>query len=759
MHRPLLALLAATVLALAATTAAWANHGPMTGHLPPTNANVDLVSKLQLSNAEDDAFTDVATFRDTAYVGRWPVPDCPGGFYSIDISNPSAPRQLAFVPLSADSAASEGVHALRLTTPAFTGDVLVISNETCSATGEGGISLYDVTNPANPVPLSLNRGDTEAGFAHDSHSAFAWDTGDKAYAVFVDSVENNFDIADITDPRNPVLISEVGIGDLPETHANQGLGSTISAHDVIVRRVEGQWQMLISYWDPGYIVMNVDDPANPVFLKETDWPATDPLTGLPDPEGNAHEAEWDRCPEEGVRSRFPCGDVRYILAADEDFSPFRPVVEVAGRGVIDAGEFGFTPSLATMFPSGVTGPTVWGGSGCPDDPTTPENEGDLNNNGITDRDEVPAASSIPVPAGQEPIIVFSRGVCFFSDKIASGEMAGYEVVAIGNSHAGSGGGLFPDAFFCGGQGSPIAGTAAAICISHQTMHELFGDAPGFTGPDVVDLPAIGTTGETMTARGGVFDGWGYLNLFNADTMAFMDAYAVPEALDPRFASGFGDLSIHEITTDPTGDVGYIAWYSAGFRVVDYSRGQLEEVGHYIDERGNDIWGVELNVRRDGRLFALASDRDYGLYIFRFGTDLQNRPRIARRSPVGRPVVLSAAVKNDGTIDETAARWTARLPRGMRAVSARRILQGGATARCSIRRRTVTCNLRTLRENATARVLVRLVPTHRGIHRIVTRVNGRKTEYDIGNNERRVTHRATAAARGGGGAGGALTGRP
>jgi hypothetical protein len=121
-------------------------------------------------------------------------------------------------------------------------------------------------------------------------------------------------------------------------------------------------------------------------------------------------------------------------------------------------------------------------------------------------------------------------------------------------------------------------------------------------------------------------------------------------------------------------------------------------------------------------------------------------------------MLSAAVKNDGTIDETAARWTARLPHGMRAVSARRVVQGTAR-RCSIRRRTVTCNLGTLRENATARIVVRLVPTHRGIHRIVTRVNGRKAEYDIGNNERRVTHRATAAARGGGGAGVALTGRP
>jgi len=750
MHISVLRLLVALAIALATATPAWANHGPTTGHLPPTSANVDLVGKLKVSNVVPEWVTDVATYRDTAYLGAWSTrcgetPSVPGGFWVVDIKDPKNPRELTFVSSPPGAYLTEGLHAFRLTTPSFTGDVLVVSQETCTEAGQGGISLYDVTNPAAPVPLKISFGESGAGFVHDSHSAFAWDAGDKAYAVFVDSIENNFDIADITDPRNPVMVSQIGIDDLPQAHDNQGLGSTISAHDVIVRRVEGQWQMLISYWDPGYVVMNVDNPATPVYLKDTDWPATDPLTGLPNVEGNAHEAEWDRCPEEGVRSRFPCGDVRYILGADEDFSPFRPVVEVAGRGTIGAGEFGFTPSVKTMFPNGVTGPTVWGGTGCVED---------VNGNGVSDRAEVPAAATIPVPAGQKPIIVFSRGVCFFSDKIVSGEMAGYQVVAIGNSHGGSGNGLFPNSFFCGGQGSPIAGTAAAICISHQTMHELFADAPSFTGPLVADMPAIGTTGAAMTARGGVFDGWGYLNQFNADTMEFMDAYAVPEALDPRFATGFGDLSIHEITTDPTGDVVYAAWYSAGFRVIDYSGGTLQETGHFIDTQGNNFWGVELNVRKDGKLFSLASDRDYGLYIFRYGTDLRPFPRIARSARVGRAVTLNSVVRNEGTIAETATRYNVNLPRGMRATSA-----STSQGTCSITRSVVRCNLGRLRDDASARVLVKVVALRAGTHRITTTVNGKKTEYDVGNNERVVTLRATGGGSLGGGGGGSLTGRP
>ncbi|MDQ3431721.1 MAG: hypothetical protein M3467_05800, partial [Actinomycetota bacterium] len=82
---------------------------------------------------------------------------------------------------------------------------------------------------------------------------------------------------------------------------------------------------------------------------------------------------------------------------------------------------------------------MFGGSGCKED---------LNSNGTSDRAEVPSASS----TGAD-VVVFSRGGCFFSDKIRSGEEAGYPVVAVGNSHGGSRNGLLPDAFVCGSQGS------------------------------------------------------------------------------------------------------------------------------------------------------------------------------------------------------------------------------------------------------------------------------------------------------------------
>lgn len=249
--------------------------------------------------------------------------------------------------------------------------------------------------------------------------------------------------------------------------------------------------------------------------------------------------------------------------------------------------------LATTFPGGFAGTTVFGGLGC--DPAT-----------------VPPKAETGADA-----IVFSRGACFFSDKVRNAELAGYELVAIGQSHAGAGSGDFPDSFICGSQGSAVLGQASAICIGHRSMHLLFGDEPAYTGADTADMPPIGTLGAPISAQP-VFDGWGYLRLIDGETLETLDTYAVAESKDEEYASGFGALSIHEPAVSRNRDRAYLAYYSAGFRVVDFSTGKLREVGHFIDEGGNDLWGVEVagSAKGGGEVVA-ASDRDYGLYLFRY----------------------------------------------------------------------------------------------------------------------------------------------
>ncbi len=210
----------------------------------------------------------------------------------------------------------------------------------------------------------------------------------------------------------------------------------------------------------------------------------------------------------------------------------------------------------------------------------------------------------------------TRGSCFFSEKVETGELKGYDAVAIGNHHSGALGGVAPDAFVCGGQGSPVAGTAAGLCLGHRGMHQLFNDPVEFapiTGITSPDMPPAGALGEKLLARAGVFDGMGPLHLLDAQTLEEIDAFAPSEVLDPAFAQGFGDLTMHNVETQ--GNIAAISWYSLGLRVVRYGNDGLREVGHYIDPGGNNFWGVHFAGGHRNTI--LASDRDSGLWIFKF----------------------------------------------------------------------------------------------------------------------------------------------
>ncbi|MGH2918927.1 MAG: hypothetical protein ACRDLS_10085, partial [Solirubrobacteraceae bacterium] len=84
----------------------------------------------------------------------------------------------------------------------------------------------------------------------------------------------------------------------------------------------------------------------------------------------------------------------------------------------------------------------------------------------------------------------------------------------------------------------------------------------------------------------------------------------------RYATEFGDLSVHEVAMDPDAStrLAYVSYYAAGFRVLKYGKDGLREVGAFVDEGANNFWGVEVH-RIHGKQYVLASDRDYGLYIF------------------------------------------------------------------------------------------------------------------------------------------------
>ena len=107
-------------------------------------------------------------------------------------------------------------------------------------------------------------------------------------------------------------------------------------------------------------------------------------------------------------------------------------------------------------------------------------------------------------------------------------------------------------------------------VGHRAIHELFDTTPLYDLDDYPEaVPEIGAVGDWITVTS-QFDGWGYVHLFDAATLEDLDAFVVPEATDPAYASGFDDLSVHKVATDPS--VAYLSYYSGGLRAIQIQCG-------------------------------------------------------------------------------------------------------------------------------------------------------------------------------------------
>ena len=657
-RRPIAAIVAAIALTAAGTLPSAVDahhprqHDPEAeDHLTGSGAwgKLEFLGKADVATSPNTV-ADVAVdpSGETAYLAHWGEPDCAAnseaggqnspdaGVWVIDISgieglDAGTPSDFAdmpvigFIPHSQDSRPGEGLQALEISTSFFEGTMLVSNNEQCGKNGKGGVSLYDVTDPSKPKKLSEHFGDRNPGDTNEIHSAFAWNVGDKAYLVMTDNAEaTDVDILDITNPKRPRLIADLNLNEFCGDLDQPELGlSESSLHDMVVKQIGGEWIMLLSYWDGGYVRLNVDDPANPTCIDDTDFTSPDPEllestgTSLP-PEGNGHQAEFTI-------------DDRFFIGTDEDFSPYRAIFTIdtgPDAGEYPAGEFGWTVPIVQQSDKQVSGITVFGGYGC----TT---------EGIPTADEIRDLPDVPDDA--ELILVLQRGpvedpaanfeACFFSNKVETAQLLGYDAAIVANHHVGAQAGDAPDAQFCGSQGHVFDVQIPAICIGHRAMHLLFGDEPDYSVPYTGTEPAVGAVGETVTAKA-VFDGWGYVHLFDASTGAELDTYAIDEAHMESKAFGFGDLTVHEVAVDPQdASLAYLSYYGGGMRAIqiqcplgtpydadnppaDTGTCELVEVGGYLDPLGNDFWGVEAFVGDDGQTYVLGSDMDSGLWVFR-----------------------------------------------------------------------------------------------------------------------------------------------
>jgi len=593
-------------------------HGVDDGHLLGDGAwgKIKFVGQVTVHDAEPDLIADVTAFGNYAYLARWGGEDCAGpetggqrspdgGVYIIDISDPTRPVEVGFIATHQDTLVGEGLQVIHIDTAKFTGDVLLMNHEGCGKNYKGGVSLWDVTNPLKPKKLSEHFGDITIGGVRDrpdvnqTHSAFMWDAGARAYLVATDDEEaSDVDIFDITDPKKPVLIGEFDLNQFAVSQPELALTDSF-LHDMVVKEINGRWIMLLSYWDGGYVLLDVTNPASPRFLGDSDYAAVDPellqqnrssLT----PEGNGHQAEFT--------ALFPAGQ-RYVIGADEDFDPYRYQLKTAEPDAFLA-KLGTQTSFAAL--DGLTGTPVFVGRACNGDPA------------------VPTAT-----VGQ--VAVVERGLCTFEEKAQNVIRAGYRAMIIMNRE---GSDACTDVFF-----PNLQAAIPTILIGRDSGFDLF-DVPFNLAACLDGTPqrapiAIGTTGDAITDLDQTFDGWGYVHLFGVSigatsaTLTDLDTFAIREAMDPAFATGFGDLSVHEVATDPYDPtLAYLSYYSGGLRAIQITENAatcaaqgdtspcLVEVGGYLSPTGNDFWGVEFHTLPNGTRLILASDRDSGLWIFR-----------------------------------------------------------------------------------------------------------------------------------------------
>lgn len=642
------------------------------GHVPANvNYGFVVVGHDSLGGISDGKYTDVWSHKGFAYVGTFQEPTCDrSGVFISDIRDPAAPKTVTMIKSPPQTRINDvKVHSVGER------DVLIFSLEQCGPLnegqsegfmqlGQGGISLWDVTDPANPHALKQNYLDFPV------HNTFPWTTADgKTYLMIVDDISvNDTHIADISKPQSPRLITTTGIGDwLNNAVIGAGTGRTVDEdgqlftgvfaapllHDIWIEQApDGRWLAVLSYWDAGFIVLDVTDPRNPVFMGDSTYPNPDPVHGISPAEGNAHAAV------------FGGANLDYIYGGDEDFDALAVTV-TAGGNRFSPTQGSDVPQVGSPDVPAIVGPTVFVGQAC--------------------------GAVLAAPTKTE-IALIERGTCAFTTKAQNVQAAGYITGIVFNQPGRN------DGASCETSISMLVSAEIPMLFLPRSAGFAILDIAGYDASQCSDDPAIGDGGNPALPPFGFagldvdisaqFDGWGYLHVLNnleqeitvphgqlgdqtRDYLGEIGYYAPAELADAALATGAGDLTMHNIEADPLtqhvtpsstgGPRMYVSWYSLGLRAVEYRPGHFHdnslgegvfawnahEVGRWIARaddlvaglgisaeeaaslEGSNFWGVHV-TEIGGVQYILGSDRNTGLWIFAFECFTSDGPLYCQR---------------------------------------------------------------------------------------------------------------------------------
>ena len=285
--------------------------------------NMTVVGRTDLGNRGFNA--DVWVHDGYAYVGHWGFQDwatgndrfCPetpdNGVAVVDVSDPSDPVRVATLQNPAGTSAEDVVVYDDGPRVIAAAGIQWCGGSRYDEDADRGLMLWDVTDPGDPEQIGYlktaccTRGVHE--FEVEQHAngrTYAYATvptsryadANTPSGYRDENGEGDFRLIDITDPANPMQVSDWGIQDAGgpffggqgcDADANYGHGAEPSEDGTLV---------FLSYWDSGFVALDVGNDGSLSYAGRTTYPAN--------ADGDAHSSNYDDANE-------------LLFTADEDF--------------------------------------------------------------------------------------------------------------------------------------------------------------------------------------------------------------------------------------------------------------------------------------------------------------------------------------------------------------------------------------------------------------------------------------------------------
>jgi hypothetical protein len=536
------------------------------------------------------------------YVGTWAVPCSGTGVKIIDVNDPASPMVVDLAGRRRGSS-NEDMAVVRIGDR----DILGVGVQSCGTGGKAGLRLIDVTDPSNARKLSFIP--VPAAGVHELDLTVRVDGRALAllavpFSEFDDvygdePTGGDFRIVDITDPSNPVPLSDWGViadsslpipaGDEEISSPFQGTGYFSASYGHSVRAADDGMSAYVSYWDAGVLKFDMSDPADPQLVARTTYPFVS--------DGDGHSM-----------TPYEVGGKTYILQNDEDFTPLSPTVVTSSATGADsfAGiEEEWMPTLLSETGE-VSGEIFDAGDGC--------RKSDYNGGagriilvdavdpfyeGIIDGWRVPCGigSQLRFAIAEGPAAVL---VNLISNDNAWGFTPSDRKLQLLQSEA---------------EGTPAVQISGIDGVAEAIRSQLGG------GSVTVTLTPQPTT-------------WGFLRIFRADNGDDIDGDGIEDLeqvgafsdlphVEGELTPPAGTWSIHN--TEVLGERAYSSWYSHGIVALSLEDPENPvKVGQFVPSPGArfrdtfgppgpQVWGVDIDPATG---IVYASDMRNGLWIVR-----------------------------------------------------------------------------------------------------------------------------------------------